>query len=212
MLTIHGRATSSNVQMVMWLVGELGLVHRRTDKGHSFGGLDDPEFLAINPHGRVPAMEDGDLTLFESAAINRYLAAKYGRGTSFWPEDPAARAQADAWAEWGKTTLGPAFSGPIFWGLIRTPKEKRNPQAIARAVQVFEALLIRVGAQLGDKPYLMGDAPTLADIAIGHLLYRYFDIPIQRQPRPRVEAYYERLTERPAYAEHVMVSYDVLRA
>ena len=212
MLTVYGRATSSNVQAVMWLVAELGLTHKRIDKGHVYGGLDDPEYRAINPHGVVPALEDGDVKMFESAAINRYLAAEYGRGTPFWRESPRERAPIDAWAEWAKVSLSPAFTVPIFWAAVRTPEEKRNPAAIAAAVRNFEGLLLRVGAQLGDKKYLMGDELTLADIAVGHLLYRYFDIDVERQDRPRVRAYYDRLTEREAYAKHVMVSYDPLRA
>lgn len=212
MLTIFGRANSSNVQMTMWLVGELGLTHERIDKGHAHGGLDDPEYRALNPHGLVPALQDGDVMMFESGAINRYLAAEYGRGTAFWRESPRERARIDAWAEWAKTSLGPAFTVPIFWAAVRTPAAKRNPEAIAAGIRQFEALLLQVGAQLGDKPYLMGADLTLADIAIGHLLYRYFDIDIERQPRPRVRAYYDRLTEREAFAEHVMVSYDALRA
>ena len=212
MITIYGRATSSNVQAVMWLVGELGLSHERIDKGHSHGGLDDPEYRKINPHGLVPALKDGEVEMFESSAILRYLAAKYGADTSFWDPDPAKQANADKWAEWGKTTFCPAFSGPIFWARVRTPAQQRNQQMLARAVQTFEALMLRVGMQLEDKPYLLGDEPTLADIVIGHLLYRYYDIDIQRSPRPRVRAYYERLAERPAFKEHVMVNYDVLRA
>ena len=84
MLTIYGRATSSNVQVVMWLGGGLGLSHERLDKGHVHGGLDDPEYRRINPHGLVPALKDGDVEMFESSAILRYLASKYGADTSFW--------------------------------------------------------------------------------------------------------------------------------
>ena len=212
MLTIYGRATSSNVQAVMWLVGELGLTHKRIDKGHVHGGLDDPEYRRINPHGLVPAMKDGDVEMFESGAILRYLAAKYGADTSFWNDDPTKRARADSWAEWGKTTYGPAFSGPIFWARVRTPAKQRNQAMLQRAVQQFEALLLRVGMTLEDKPFLLGDDLTLADIVIGHLLYRYYDIDIQRAERPRVRAYYDRLAERQAFRDHVMVSYDSLRA
>lgn len=211
MLTIYGRATSSNVQVVMWLVGELGLSHERLDKGHVHGGLDDPEYRRINPHGLVPALKDGDVEMFESSAILRYLASKYGADTSFWDPDPAKQAAADMWAEWGKTTLCPTFAGPIFWARVRTPAKNRNPQMLARAVQQYEALLLRVGMQLDNKPYLLGDQPTLADLVIGHLLFRYYDIVIQRAERPRVRAYYERLMERPAFKEHVMVNYDSLR-
>jgi len=212
MLTIYGRATSSNVQVVMWLIGELGLTHERIDKGHVHGGLDDPDFRGINPHGLVPALKDGDVEMFESGAILRYLAAKYGADTTFWDNDPAKRARTDSWTEWGKTTFVPAFAGPIFFSRVRTPAKNRNQAMLQRSVQQFEALLLRVGVTLEDKPFLLGDELTLADIMIGHLLFRYYDIDIQRAERPRVRAYYERLAERQAFRDHVMVSYESLRA
>ena len=212
-LTIWGRATSSNVQAVMWLVGELELPHRRIDRGHQFGGLDTPEFRAMNPHGLVPVIRDGDgAAIFESAAILRYLAARYAPGTAFWPEDPAARAQLDKWAEWAKVSLGPAFTRPIFWAGVRTPPSKQDPAAIAAAVGAFEALLTRFLAALDGREFLGGDALSLADIQVGHLLYRYFDMDIERTDLPQLRAYYGRLAKRPAYRQHVMVDYEVLRA
>ncbi|MEM0945008.1 MAG: glutathione S-transferase N-terminal domain-containing protein, partial [Pseudomonadota bacterium] len=108
-LTVWGRATSSNVQVVMWAVAELGLEARRIDVGHSYGGLDTEEYGALNPNRRVPTLQDGDLTLWESQAILRYLAARYGDG-AFWPADPARRAGLDMWAEWIRTTFQPHFN------------------------------------------------------------------------------------------------------
>lgn len=211
-LTIWGRATSSNVQAVMWLVGELALPYDRIDRGHSFGGLDTPEFRAMNPHGRVPVIRDGGgPPIFESAAILRYLAARYAPGTAFWPEDPAERAQLDKWAEWGKVTLGPAFVMPIFWATVRTPPSQRDPEAVAKAVGRFEALVARFLDALDGRDYLGGDTLSLADIQAGHMLFRYYDMEIERGDLPALRAYYDRLAARPAYREHVMVNYDVLR-
>lgn len=211
MITVYGRATSSNVQAVMWAIGELGLAYERHDYGHKFGGLDTEEFRAMNPHGLVPVIRDGAVTIWESCAIMRYLAARYGDGGAFWPADPAARAPVDMWAEWGKLSFCNDFTGPIFWSRVRTPAQSRDRAALALALARFEGRLDRIEAQLAGRDYLCGPF-TLADIPVGHVLYRWFDIDVPRRRRPAVEAYYTRLATRPAYREHVMVSYDDLRA
>lgn len=212
MLTVYGRATSSNVQAVMWGIGELGLAFERLDYGHIHGGLDTPEYRALNPHGLVPVLRDGDLVIWESCAILRYLAGRYGDGGAFWPVDPAARSQVDMWAEWAKVELSRAFTEPIFWSRVRTSAADRDEAALRAAIQWFEALLTVLEQQLNGRAYVTGAALCLADIVIGHLLFRYFDIDIPRADLPHVRAYYDRLTLRPAYQTHVMVSYDMLRA
>ena len=211
MLKIYGRATSSNVQLVMWTVGELGLAYDRLDYGHAHGGLETDAYGAMNPHRKVPVLCDGQAVVWESAAILRYLATRYGDGGVFWPSEPAARAQVDMWAEWGKMTLSQGFTVPIFWSRVRTAAKDRDAAALARAIAQFDTHLLRVSDQLADQPYICGSDFTAADIVVGHLLYRWFDMEILRAPNPVVEAYYQRLTGRPAYAEHVMVSYDTLR-
>src|SRR5258708_39912719 len=108
MLKVWGRRSSFNVQKVMWLVGELELVHEHIDAGGKFGGLDAPAFLAMNPHGRVPVIQDGDATVWESHAILRYLAARHGAG-QFLSADPAAHTYADACMACSQTSLPPAF-------------------------------------------------------------------------------------------------------
>src|SRR5215813_4245314 len=105
MLTVWGRKSSSNVQAVMWCIGELGLAYRRHDVGHSYGGNDTPAFLAMNPNGTIPVLRDGDgPPLWESAAILRYLCGRYAPAW-FWPPDPSARAEVDMWAEWAKINV-----------------------------------------------------------------------------------------------------------
>ena len=199
MITVFGRATSSNVQAVMWGIGELGLEYRRLDYGLNFGGNDTPEYLAMNPHGLVPTLKDGDLLIWESCAILRYLASKYGDGGAFWPSDPATRAHVDMWAEWGKVNFARDFTVPIFWARVRTAAKDRDMSTLTAALAWFDGLLGQLEAQLGRNPYVAGADFTLADIVIGHVLFRYYDIDIPRQPRP-------------AFREHVMVSYETLRA
>lgn len=211
MLTVWGRKSSSNVQALMWCIGELELPHERHDVGHIYGGNDTPQYLAMNPNGLVPVLsDDGAEPLWETGAILRCLASRYGPET-FWPADPLKRAQIDKWAEWAKINVTLAFTMPIFWQLVRTAPSKQDPVAIAAAVTRLDKLLDIAEARLGLYPFLAGEHFTLADIQLGHILYRYFDMPIPFPERPGLARYYEMLTEHPTYREHVMVSYEELR-
>lgn len=195
----------------MWCVGELGLPYRRHDVGHRYGGNDTPEFLAMNPNGTVPVLRDGaGQPLWETGAILRYLAGRYG-AAPFWPEEGPARAHVDRWAEWAKINITLGFTAPIFWRVVRTAPSKQDPAAIAQAVAKLDGLLDIAEAQLSRSAFLAGDDLTLADIQFGHVLYRYFDIPIARTGRPQLRRYYDALSTRPAFREHVMVSYEELR-
>lgn len=210
-LVVLGRATSSNVQPVMWCAAELGLSVDRRDYGHVHGGLDTPEYAAMNPNRLVPVLKDGDLVLWESAAIVRYLAARYG-DDAFWPGDAAERAPLDMWAEWIKTTFAPALTQGLFYPLIRTAAADRAPDAAEKGAAGIAPLALMLDARIAEGPWLAGGRFTWADIMVGTLLYRYFTMPFERPDTPSLAAYYARLTGRPAYAGHVMVSYDPLRA
>jgi len=211
MLTVWGRKTSSNVQALMWCIGELWLPYERHDAGHRYSGTDTPEFRTMNPNGTVPVLRDGDgEPLWETGAILRYLAARYG-GAPFWPADSMARAGVDKWAEWSKINVTLNFTAPVFWRVVRTAPADQDPAAISGAVGKLDAVLDIAEAQLSRGAFLAGDSFTLADVQFGHVLYRYFDIPIARRNRPTLERYYKELTARPAFREHVMVSYEELR-
>jgi len=209
MLKVWGRRNSINVQKVMWAVGELGLAHEHIDAGGSFGGLDTDEFGAMNPNRRVPVIDDDGTVVWESHAIMRYLAAKYGAG-SLWPEDAGARARSDLWTDWVLADLQPAFIG-LFWNLYRTPEEQRNwnliRQGIARSAILFQLL----DRHLGEHAFIAGDVLTMGDIPAGAQLYRYFELEIDRPSLPNVEAWYARLQEREPYRTHVMVSFEDLK-
>ena len=150
-------------------------------------------------------------TLWESAAIVRYLANRYGRAP-FWPDDLPTETHIDKWAEWSKINVAINFSGPIFWQVVRTPAERRDAKAIRAAIGVLDRYLDIAENELANAPFLCGEELTLADIQFGTPLYRYFDIDIERRERKRLRAYYETLAARPAYRQHVMVAYDELRA
>jgi glutathione S-transferase len=209
-LKVWGRTTSVNVQKVMWTIAELAIPHERIDAGGAYGVVDKPEYATLNPNRLVPTMQDGDLTLWESAAIVRYLAHKYGAG-GFLPGSEADIARADQWMTWADTTLYPDLIGTIFLGLVRTPAATRNNDAIAAAATRAGERLAILDGVLADRPYILGDALTMADITSGALMYRYYELPIARPKLPNVEAWAARLAKRPAYEAHVMVDYNVLR-
>lgn len=210
MITVWGRATSGNVQIVMWAIAELGLEYDRRDVGGAFGGTDTPAYIAMNPNRLVPTIQDGDLTLWESAAIVRYLGARYG-DERFWPTDPSARARIDQWAEWSKTSFAPTLLPGIFWPLVLTRPEIRDEKALAAAVERIRGFAGIIDARLAQTPYLGGEHLSFGDCIFGALLYRYFTLPFERPDTPNLRAYYDRLSERPAYAEHAMVSYESMR-
>ncbi len=211
MLTVWGRKTSSNVQALMWCIGELGLPYDRHDAGHIYGVTNTLSFLAMNPNATVPVVRDGeDPPLWETGAILRYLAGRYGVAP-LWPSEGPARAQVDKWAEWSKINIALGFTAPIFWKVVRTAPSQQNPVAISEAVAKLDRFLDIAEAQLSSSAYLAADDFTLADIQLGHVLFRYFDIAVTRQDRPALRRYYDALTMRLAFREHVMTSYQELR-
>jgi glutathione S-transferase len=203
-----GRKSSFNVEKVQWLLGELGLDYEQREVGGRFGGLDKPEFRALNPHGRIPVLVDGDVVVWESHSILRYLAATHG-GESWWPGSPAARSLADRWLDWAQTTLQVDFMA-VFWGWYRTPEAQRNQAAVDAALRACARHFRLLDEQLGSKDFLLGDTLTLADIPTGACLYRYFEMGISVPHPPRVEAWYRRLCERPAYRAGVMIPFEEL--
>lgn len=210
MLKLWGRKSSSNVQAVMWCLAEIGLRVERIDAGFRYGITDTPDYLSMNPNGTVPTLQDGsNPPLWESGAILRYLANQYAP-EAFWPSDPHARANVDRWAEWSKINVAINFTSPIFWRVVRTPQSRRDPSAIRAATVQLEKFLAIADSQLGKFAYIADDFLTLADIQFGHCLYRYFDIDIERCELNHLRRYYDMLTERPAYRENVMISYQEL--
>lgn len=208
-LTLWGRRSAFNVQKVLWLLDEIGLEHRQLDAGGDFGGLDTPEFLALNPHGKVPVIDDQGSIVWESHTILRYLAARHAPGR-FWDADPARQSLADRWLDWAQVTLQPAFFA-VFRGYFRTPEDQRDWTAIGRAQEQASQLYHLLDRHLADRPYLAGDRFTIADIPAGTTLFRYFALDLDRPSFPHVEAWYARLSGRPAYRTHVQLPFDELK-
>jgi len=204
-ITVWGRLSSINVQKVIWALEETGVAYEQINLGGKFGGLDDPAYRAMNPNGKVPTLRDGDLIVWESHAIVRYLAATYSAG-GLWPTEAKARALADQWTDWTATTFQPAWID-VFWLFVRTPKADHDKVAIGKALAAsFNAYGI-LDRRLAEAPFLAGEALTYADIVAGVSMYRWMTMEIQRPELPNLAAWYQRLSARPAFQKAVCVSY-----
>jgi glutathione S-transferase len=203
MLKIMGRATSSNVQKVVWLCEELDIAYERTDIGGPFGGNDQPEYLALNPNGVVPTVDDDGFILWESNSIVRYLAEKYGKGTQFYPDDLQARASASRWMDWALSILAPRHV-PVFQGLIRTPEADRDMEKIAAARNLWAKANGALESWLGTHEYLSGDTFGIGDIPASPFTYRWFNLDIEREKFPNVKRWHDAICARPAFKKHVI--------
>lgn len=201
MIKVWGRLTASNVQKVMWCVDELGVAHEHIHI--PFGrARQDPAYLAINPNGRVPTIEEDGFILWESNSCIRYIAARFGAGT-LWPTDPRVRADAERWMEWQLTTLSEP-TDTIFIGLVVKQREQRDMAAIAAATKRLNALWAVVDKVLATRKFVAGDDLTIGDIPMGIAAHRWFTIPVERDRHPNVEGWYGRLIDRPAFRKNVV--------
>jgi len=211
MITLWGRNTSSNVQIVLWCLEVLQLPYERITAGYIHGVVDTDEYAAMNPNRLVPTIQDGDNPpMFESCAIVRYLANQYGN-EKFWPSDPVQRAEVDMWAEWSKLHIATLFSQPLFWPIVRLDPAAQEPKRLDASLKLLTRYLDVADKQLGKQAYLVTDELTVADIIFGHILFRYYDIELDRKNHKNIQAYYQRLTEMKTYQDSVMINYDELR-
>jgi len=203
MIKIWGRNNSVNVQKVMWAVGELKLAHERINIGGPFGKNKEPAYLGINPNGLVPTLEEEDgFTLWESNSIVRYLAAKHGPGT-LEPADPKARARASQWMDWQLSVAAPAIHD-AFWGLIRTPPEKRDHGAIVASQRKTTEAMKIVDAELAKRAYLADDEFSMGDIPVGLVTFRFRQLVPERPPLDNLERWFAQIEKRPAFRDHVL--------
>ena len=202
MLKIWGRTSSINVQKVMWADAELGIARERVDAGLHYGGVNEPWYRAMNPNGRVPVIDDDGFVLWESNTIVRYLAARHG-AAGLCPADLKARADADRWMDWATTTMTPVMT-PLFWGLVRTPAEKRDLKAIEDQRVKMEEVMTLLDAHLATRPYVAGDVFTMGDMPVGCFTYRWNALPIIHGAHPHLARWYARLSGRAAYQKQVM--------
>lgn len=204
MLEVWGRTNSVNVQKVLWCLAELELDYERIDAGLAHGINDEEWYLALNPNGKIPLLRDGQLSLWESNTIVRYLCARHGLG-SLWPQDPGARADVERWMDWQLSTLARSPS-IAFWNLVRTPAHERDMAAVTRAVAATNAALTLLDRHLERREYVGGAAFTMGDIPVGAITHRWLALEgIARPQWPALRAWFDRLAARPGYARHVML-------
>jgi glutathione S-transferase len=202
-LTIWGRPNSVNVQKVLWCLGELDLAFERIDAGMAFGRNRDPDYLAMNPNGRVPTLVDGEFVLWESNSIMRYLVMAYGAGSPIYPELPKRRAAVDRWLDWTLSTLQPV-DRPVFWALVRTPLAERDMVAIQNDVDAEAVQWRIVDAQLSTRRFIEGDDFSIADIALGAYARRWFGVEGVNKPRlAHLERWFAQFAARPGFAKFI---------
>ncbi|MDB5538708.1 MAG: hypothetical protein JWQ89_435 [Devosia sp.] len=207
-ITLWGRLSSVNVQKAVWALEELELPYQHIPLGGAFRGNDTPEYLTMNPNGLVPTLRDGELIIWESHAIVRYLSAEYGSGLLF-PVEPRDRTVVDQWTDWTATTFQPAWIS-LFWLKVRTPAAQQDAGAIAKALAASVKCFRMMEMRLAKAPYLGGEGLTYADIVAGAAMYRWSTMDIERPSLPGVEAWHGRLNERAAFRKAVNVSYEEL--
>jgi len=193
---IWGRLSSLNVRKVVWAAQETGVSFTRSDAGLAYGVVKTPEYLAMNPNALVPTLQDGELVLWESNVIVRYLCAKYGEAT-LYPTDLAARFDAERWMDWQQTTLN-RDSGGAFAQWFRTPADKRDAGVIARSTAATEPAMAQLNDHLASRAYVGGAHFSMADIPVACDVHRWFGLPQPRPAWPHLERWFDSILSRPA--------------
>jgi len=209
MLELWGRKNAYNVQKTLWVLAELELEYVHYDVGSTAGDLETPEFLALNPHARIPLLTDDGAIVWESNSIVRYLAARYAAG-SLWPEDALERSYAERWMDWELSKLQPDFFD-LFWGYYRTLPKSRKPSAIEAAQQRCARHFELLDRHLEHQSYLAGESFTMSDIPRAVYLYRYFEMGLAVDQPEHVMQWYQRLSQHSAFAATIMTPFDELK-
>ena len=195
MLRLLGRNTSGNVQKVIFLLEELGVPYTRVDYGRQFNSTQDAAYLKLNPNGKVPTLVDGDVVIWESNTILRYLATKNGK-TSLYPTDAARRTEVERWMDWLLASVNYQYV-QVFKDSKKAENE-RAPTFAADAKELGAQLEILDKAMAG-KAFIAGDKFTLADIALGPVLHRCLDFPIQLPALGNLRAWRDKLKEKASF-------------
>jgi len=199
MLRVLGRATSGNVQKVVFLLEELGQPYAREDYGRQFNNTQDAAYLGLNPNGKVPTLVDGDAVIWESNTIMRYLCNKFAAG-SLYPADPARRSLVERWMDWQLS----AIYGP-YVALFKEAKKPANERAAswAQDAKDLKTQLDIMETGIGKSPWIAGKDMSLADIALAPIVHRCLDFPVDLPGLAGVKAWRERITARPAFKKAV---------
>lgn len=197
MMRVLGRVTSINVRKVLWALDELGVAYAREDWGMPLRDPTVPEFLALNPNAQVPVIVENGFVLWESNAILVYLAEREGR---LLPDHLELRALALQWLVWQAVELNAPW-GYAVNALIRKTPGYDDPGKVVDSMARWTTKMDILEAQLGrTEGFVAGGQFTIADIAIGLSVHRWFSIPADKKAMPMIQAYYERLRTREAGA------------
>ncbi|MEM7444992.1 MAG: glutathione S-transferase family protein [Pseudomonadota bacterium] len=198
MIRLLGRKTSGNVQKVLFLLEELGLGYEREDYGRQFENTQTDAYLAMNPNAKVPTLVDGDLVVWESNTILRYLAAK--AGSALYPADPAIRTHIERWMDWQLASLnGPYLA--VFKGSRLEPSE-RGAGFEASGKDLAAQLAILDGA-LANRDWLAGDAVSLAEYCLGPIIQRCLNFPVDLPALDHLRMWHQRVAALPAFSRAV---------
>ena len=196
MYKVLGRGTSGNVQKVCWLLEELGQPYGREDYGRQFNNTQTDAYLTMNPNGKVPTLVDGDVVIWESNTILRYLCNKQPGGSPLYPADPAARSQVERWMDWQLASLNAPYLG--VFREAKKKEEERGP-GFAADVKELSAQLEILEKGTAGRPWLAGAAISLADIALGPVIDRALGFPVTLPALPGIRAWRERVVARAGY-------------
>lgn len=203
MLTIYGRANSSNVRKVLWLCHEIDLKYERLDYGRGFKDGKSPEHLALNPNGYIPTVVDGKFVLWESNSILRYLVKKHGR-EDLHGGDLQTCAHVEQWMDWQLATLGPQIF-PIFTYQIVGNQKFGSPEIQADAIREANYLMGILDTQLSQTGgYVVGSDLTCADFPLGMFTHRWLTLDFEKPDYKNVNSYYARLNERRAFKDVIV--------
>jgi glutathione S-transferase len=196
MITVYG-VPMSRALRVLWMLEELGVPYENVKVDFATGETRSPEYLAINPNGHIPALRDGDVTLFESLAINLYLARKYDHG--LWPKTVADEGRAFQWSVWAMTEL----EEPLVTALVHRmflPAVQRDPKKVDDAAGRFAKPRNVLDGALAGRQYLAGVDFTVADLNVASVLAIAPMVGFDLAVAPNVQAWFARCTARPALA------------
>ena len=191
MYKLLGRATSGNVQKVIFLLEELHAGYEREDYGRQFENTTTPHYLAMNPTQKVPTLVDGGLSIWESHTILRYVAAK--EGSALLPADLGARTKVERWMDWLLAALNAVYLAGF--RDAKKPAAERAPDTVKNLV----AELAILDKQLAATPWVAGADFSLADIAMGPIVKRCVAFPFEMPATPHIAAWLAKLAERPAF-------------
>jgi len=195
MVRIYGVPRSRTVRC-LWMAEEIGVAYENVATDFARGEARTPEFLRINPNGHVPALVDGELVLFESLAINLYLARRYGG--PLWPDDAAGEGRAWQWSIWAMTEL----EEPLLTALVHRvflPAAQRDARRAGRAEERARKPLGVLEGALDGRDWLVGDRFGVADLNVASVLVWAPMARIDLAATPRVAGFLARCTARPAF-------------